>query len=189
MPPGYARGSVPLLEKMADNAATVLTRIAASRLQVSAGLAAIGDQTALRVHIATSRFDLAEALAAHAIGLYIAGADPDGFEVAVSNAMSWRVIPPTWEASSLPVEAIQEAVTILRADASAAGLALYLGENTLRGVPDSVTLHLAPSDDLAFSSHVAILVGLSTRDADPATFERACARELTRLNEADDPQQ
>jgi hypothetical protein len=175
----------PDLQTVADTVKTVLSRLAKARLHVSAGAVAIGEQTVFRAHVATSRFDLAEALGAHAVGLDFANEDPQGFDVTVSNAMRLRALPPTWEASSLPVEEIQEALTILRQDASAAGMALYLGENTLRGIPDSVSFHLAGSDDLAFSSHVAMLIGLSARETDPAPFERACSHALARLNRAD----
>ena len=185
MTPGYSRGSVPLLEQLANNARATLTRMAHGGLHVSAGLVAVGNEIAFRLHIANTRHDLADALAAHAIGLALAAADPDSFDVTVSNATRLRIFPPSWDASSLPVEVIQEEIATLRADASALGLALYLGENTLTGIPESVSIHLAQNDDLAFSSHVAMLAGLSSRETHPATFERACAIELERLSGAD----
>lgn len=132
----------------------------------------LSGKTVYTIHIALTRADAELTQTTYFAGLTIAGGNEEMFATTVKNAQPLRNAQGYRVASGLPAEAIDAALEELRVNLMVRGVALYVGEYAQDGVPDAIVAHLALTEDLAFSSHVAFLAGLQLRRQDPNEFEQ-----------------
>ncbi|MGF6440574.1 hypothetical protein [Paraburkholderia youngii] len=139
----------------------------------------LGGKTLYTIHIAQTRADAILTQTTFFAGLTLAGGSEEMFAATVANAKPLRHAQGYRVASNLPAEAIDAVMEEFRVNLAVRGVALYVGEYAQDGLTDVLVAHLALSEDLAFSSHVALLTGLQWRRQDPHEFEQLAQAFMT----------